>query len=53
MTTRLKELKNNIAYKRINGRVYIAYDLGDTTYFLNVNDLFILIDILNEKNGVL
>lgn len=49
---KLTELKNLCEWKRIDGRVYLVYETDEARHFLTVNDLYLLIEILNSKNGV-
>ncbi len=47
-----EDLKGIVEWKRIDGRVYMVHENDDARYFLTVDDLYRLIDILNNKNGI-
>lgn len=49
---RKEELQYDLRYERMNGKVYLTYDVDDITrIYLSKHDLYLLIDILGEKNN--
>lgn len=49
---RKEELTYDLTYERIRGKVYLNYRVDDTTViYLSSHDLYLLIDILGEKNN--